>query len=225
MIENGAQHDVFIRTSFLERLAHELRGPSGVTLGALDEIEHALGEEAVRIRPLLEMARRGSRRVLHTADRLSQTAQLEGAKAAPLLAPADLRLVVHRGLGRALALEGRRAVRMEEDFPAVPVRARIDETWFEAAVFELGCETLARARSLVDVGFEHGAGTISLRMRIDAEALPREPVCRFSAHAEQPDAGLAFALVRDVAESHGGALRMAVEAPGTSTFRLELPAS
>jgi signal transduction histidine kinase len=27
----------YLKTSFLEALAHELRGPSGVTLGALDD--------------------------------------------------------------------------------------------------------------------------------------------------------------------------------------------
>src|SRR5690606_33938923 len=68
----------YVRTELLERIAHELRGPAGVTLGALDEIERVLasveGEDA---RALLLMARRGIRRILRTAERLTRTAQLE----------------------------------------------------------------------------------------------------------------------------------------------------
>jgi two-component system sensor histidine kinase TctE len=223
MSEDAAQRESYVRTTFLERLAHELRGPSGVALGALDEIEHALGEDAARIRPLLEMARRGSRRVLHTADRLSQTAQLEGAQVRLHFTLADARVVVRSGLARAVALEGRRTVQLVDGCPDEPVRARIDETWLEAAIFELGCEALTRARSRVEVTLDQRGSTLCLRLLIDAESLPHEPVCRFSAQAERRDSGLAFALVRDVAESHGGALRLAKPAPGTSTFCLELP--
>ena len=54
--------DLYLRTEFLERVAHELRGPSGVTLGAIDEMELLLGEDSEKVKPLLSMARRGIRR-------------------------------------------------------------------------------------------------------------------------------------------------------------------
>ena len=72
--------DAYLRTLFLERVTHELRSPLGVIDGALQELECALGEDAANHRGLLDMARRGIRRLARTADRLQQTAMCERAR-------------------------------------------------------------------------------------------------------------------------------------------------
>src|SRR5689334_21052599 len=99
----------YLRTELLERIAHELRGPAGVTLGALDELEHALDDaQRDQHKLLFAMARRGARRVLRTAERLTRTAQLEGSgiHAVPT-APTDLRGIVKQATEDAEAVEGR----------------------------------------------------------------------------------------------------------------------
>lgn len=53
----------YLRTTFLERIAHELRGPAGVAAGALDEIERVMGAQGDEVRPFFSMARRGLRRI------------------------------------------------------------------------------------------------------------------------------------------------------------------
>jgi CheY-like chemotaxis protein len=74
--KNGAQ--------YLRRLSHDIRGPLGVTLGALDELELALGADAATYASLLAMARRGARKVLQIAESMSQRSEeLNRDEAAP----------------------------------------------------------------------------------------------------------------------------------------------
>lgn len=66
--------------SFLERAAHDIRGPAGVTLGALSELEQSLGAEITPAQSsLLSMARRGMKRVLAVADQLTGVVDEESA--------------------------------------------------------------------------------------------------------------------------------------------------
>src|SRR4051812_42731051 len=95
MSETREDASRYLRTELLERIAHELRGPAGVTLGALDELEHALGAQAVEQNQMLfAMARRGARRVLRTAERLARTALLESASQHITPVPSDLGKIV-----------------------------------------------------------------------------------------------------------------------------------
>src|ERR1700761_2779910 len=67
----------FLRTEFLQRLAHDLRGHAGVIHGALQELEASLGEQVASGELFLGMAKRGVKRILRTADKLQQTGQIE----------------------------------------------------------------------------------------------------------------------------------------------------
>jgi CheY-like chemotaxis protein len=70
--------------AFLNKVAHDLRGPAGVVTGALDELELALGPElAATHAMLLGMARRGAQKVLKVAEMLSETAERDREKQAP----------------------------------------------------------------------------------------------------------------------------------------------
>ncbi len=85
--------------SFLERAAHDIRGPAGVTLGALSELEQSLGAQITPAQTsLLSMARRGMKRVLAVADQLTRVVDSESAEA---VAPAD----VGRGAATVLIVD------------------------------------------------------------------------------------------------------------------------
>ena len=144
----------FVRTEFLDRVAHELRGPAGVTLGALDELELSLGEAAETYRTLFAMARRGAFKVLRTADRLTRTAQLEaGVKFHPVAT--DLKEVVRRACVDASRVEERSKVKFDINLPDGTCTIPLDASWAQAAVTEDRLMEIAIEAGAEDV---HDAG-------------------------------------------------------------------
>jgi len=91
----------YLRTAFLERLAHELRGPAGVIHGALQELEAALGPSAGEHEVFLGMAKRGLKRILRTADRLQHTGQLERGTLEPSPVGCDLGALLKQAVSDA----------------------------------------------------------------------------------------------------------------------------
>lgn len=195
----------FLRGEFLERLAHEMRGPTGVTLGALDELELALGPDAERLRGLLNMARRGARKVLRTADRLSRTAQLDAGLLELSPVPADLAALVRSASGEAEAVEGRRTVKVTLELADAPCVALLDAGWAQVAVLEVITQGLRSARRAVDVSLSRDGERCVLTVSDDGPM--RSFVAeRFVSQADRRDTGLAMPLAADVVRAHGGEL-------------------
>ena len=86
----------YMKTGFLARVAHDIRGPAGVALTAMDELETALGPEDVwQYAALFVIMRRSARRVLRIAEKLARGVEAAGgAHYSP--APMALRPVVDR---------------------------------------------------------------------------------------------------------------------------------
>ena len=143
--------DLYLRTTFLERVAHELRGPAGVTSGALDEIESALGARAGELAEFFSMARRGVLRIVRVARRLHRTAQLEAGAAEWVLGPQDLRVLVERGAREAEQLEARRGIRLQLSTSPDPCWAHVDPTWLGEAISEIVANAIRFARQEVTV--------------------------------------------------------------------------
>ncbi|MEY4511307.1 MAG: hypothetical protein RLZZ450_3429 [Pseudomonadota bacterium] len=205
---SGTPDDVsrYLRTELLERIAHELRGPAGVTLGALDELEHSLGSDVVeQNRMLFAMARRGARRVLRTAERLARTALLESAS--PHISPitSDVRAVVKQASEDAELTEGRSSVRLKVNLPDQPCLCEADGGWLLVALSELVSQAIRAARREVEVTVEGGA-TLAIRVSDDRTVVMDAPTDRFVALADRRDAALGWPLVWDVARAHGGNL-------------------
>lgn len=192
----------YLRTEFLERIAHELRGPAGVTLGVLDELELSLGSEVAQHRALLAMARRGALRVLRTAERLTRAGQLESGAVSFHLVRSDLRTVARRACAEACVIEGRSHVKVTEAAPELPCHASIDEGWAQAALTELVAHALRLAAREVRVEVTESAQIIVTHDGASSEV----PAGRFERRADRRDAGLALPMVRQVADALGGQL-------------------
>ncbi len=202
----------FVRTEFLDRVAHELRGPAGVTLGALDELELSLGEAAEAHRTLFAMARRGAFKVLRTADRLTRTAQLEaGVQFKPVAT--DLREVVKRACTEAARIEERSKVKLEISIPDEPHVLPLDAGWVQAAITELVSQALHLARREVSVKIIEKSNVLITSDAVGHHASPSTQ--RFERRADRRDAGLAIPLAREVAHAHGGDLYIESNETGT----------
>ncbi|MFT3921687.1 MAG: hypothetical protein QM778_04055 [Myxococcales bacterium] len=208
--------DLYLRTELLERIAHELRGPAGVTLGALDEIERLLarteGEEDARA--LLSMARRGARRVLRTAERLTRTAQLEAGLPHMASILLDVREIVARVARDTEQLEGRSAVRVELVTAAQPCVAHVDSNWLGAALGELFSQSIRCARSHVQIQVQNDAGFVRISARDDRANNVELPDARFIPLRDRRDCGLGWPLALDVARAHGGELAISAQSSG-----------
>lgn len=204
--------EFYLRTELLERIAHELRGPAGVTLGALDEMERLIEslDTSEESRSLMLMARRGAKRVLRTAERLTRTAHLESGPAAFSVVPQDVRELVACAAREAEQLEGRSAIRVVLELGDEPRVAQVDTGWLMSALEEVFAYAIRSARSNVQIAVRSEAGRVEI-IAIDDRMTNVEVLsARFLSLRDKRDCALGWPLAWDVAKAHGGELSLTV---------------
>ncbi len=196
----------YLRTLFLERIAHELRGPLAVVDGAMQELEHHLGEDAEAHRPLFLMMKRGIRRLARTADRLQQTGVCERAELVLEPNRCDVVDLVRWSVEEAVANEAGRSVEVHLELPEKPRYFEVDGRWLSIALYEVASNAIRHARESVTVGWQETNGSLRVSFTDDSpSAQDFEPI-RFRPPSAGRGLGLALAIVRDVVAAHGGAL-------------------
>lgn len=219
------EENTYLRTSFLDRVAHELRGPAGVIDGAVQELEAALGPSAAEHRVLLDMMRRGVRRIVRTADRLQQTGQCERDNLELTKQRCDLTELMKRAVTEAAATEGRKKIQVDIDAPPLHSYVDVDERWMGVAIYEIASNSIRHARESVRVVLEQEPEAVVLSFIDDNKNSLEFAPMRFKPPREARGLGLALAIVRDVVEAHGGSLtidRAGDDAPKTRV-RVRIP--
>lgn len=160
-----------------KKVAHDVRGPLGVIAAALHEIELSVNEEGsddasaalARLRTdlprLLEMARRGTRKL----ERLAITMDAVGALEAPALSSVDLLPMVKTAIERMQTAERRPQVKVVVDEPAQTVRVRVSPQLFTHALEELFGHAIRRCAAEVRVDFVDSTVRITL---VGVDAVP-----------------------------------------------------
>jgi signal transduction histidine kinase len=197
---------------FWDRVAHDVRGPVGVTSGALNEIELALGADAEKFRPYFLMAKRGMLRVLRTADRLQRAAQLDGGAVEWAMITLDLRDLAAQAVADAELIEARRGIQVNFTSSNEACRIQADPAWLLAAMGDLLANAIRLARSDVTVHVHRAACEVHVTIRHDG--LARSDRSRCDLRGEN-------ALVLDVVAAHGGSVSFDVDTP---TAAIVLPA-
>jgi len=196
----------YLRTEFLERIAHELRGPAGVTRGALDEIERALGPQAADVKPFFAMARRGINRILRSADRLQRTAHFELHRDGAPRVPTDLRRITAEAAREAEEIESRRNIRVDVALGDVPCLAAVDPAWLSVALGEIVGNAIRFARASVAVRTTIADSEAHVTVLDDGPGFGGPPPTRFQAPYPRRGLGLSLPLVTDIVEAHSGKL-------------------
>jgi signal transduction histidine kinase len=194
----------YLRTEFLERIAHDLRGPAGVTLGALDEIERTLGPNAEELQPMLRMARRGLRRILRSAERLDRTSQLEAKSRNWETATHDLGVLVRQVLREVQLTEGRDRVTVDQLGDATPCVAAVNVTWVRAALGEIVSNAIHFARARVVIETRETETEVEVVISDDGPGFAGTYAPRFVRLGEAGGLGLSLPIVQDVVRAHGG---------------------
>ena len=193
----------YLRTTFLERLAHDLRGAASTATGGLDEVsEQVKGSDGERF---AEIARRSIARVLRISTSLAEAAELERGALQLAKADVDLLEIASAAADGARALENRRAI---EVLVTGTGRARGDAGRLKRATFELVSNAIRAARSKVTISVADGAGaTVTIVVSDDGPGCP-PLVPRFTPTQERRGLGLGLAMAMDVARAHGGTLKV-----------------
>lgn len=220
----------FLRTEFLQRLAHDLRGHAGVIHGALQELEASLADRAASGDLFLGMAKRGVKRILRTADRLQQTGQIERGTLGLTKTECDVRALIKEAAEEAHGIEGRKKINVELDLPGSIVSCLADSHWLSAAFFELLANAIRHAQARVRVTVSSQADTVSVEVMDDGKPVGPFGPSRFQAPKDRRGLGLGLAIVHDVAVAHGGNLNIAYGAgdaprPYGAKVTLQLPRS
>jgi len=196
----------YLKTEFLERIAHELRGPAGVTLGALDELDLALGSESARVANLLAMARRSVQRVLRTAERLQRVAQLEAGDVEWQRERRDLRDIVRAALVTVEGLEARKGIAVVVALSDTACMAEVDVPWVTSAVTELVLNAIRNAKTTAEVNTALRDNEVRVSVTDDGGGFSGPVNKRFAPSGRRQGLGVSLSLVNDVARAHGGQL-------------------
>ncbi len=220
--DSDAPDDTYVRTHFLARIAHELRGPAGVIHGALHELEIALGSDSEKFRSLLSMADRGVKRLLRTAMLLEETSQFEQGKVEFTRVRCNVIDIVQHAALDAEALDSRRMIAVKVDAPSTPCFGNVDARWIAMALGEIFSNAIRHASAHVLVRVVCDSGMIRINCTDDNRSPRAFAPIRFREPNERRGHGLALAIARDVVAAHEGTIEIAMGDFGCSVT-VQLP--
>lgn len=205
-----------------QNASHELRTPLTVLTG---EIELALQTDLpAASRDAMTTALEQAQRVSRLAQNLLTLAHLEESNLPLAVETADLDEVVRLAAARAgqQPLAHGRAIVVESETTIAPV----DVTRIEQAVGNLVDNALAHGEGQVTVALHDGPAALTITVGDEGEGFPQElrdtAFERFvrSSDARHHGAGLGLAIIRAIAEAHGGTVSIDAEEPATVVITL-----
>jgi signal transduction histidine kinase len=139
---------------------------------------------------------------------LQQTGQLERGNVQLHRESCDISVLVQNAVTEAQGLENRRSIEMDVQVGDAAVLAAVDARWLSVAVFELTSNAIRHATQRVQVKLTADEREIVISVTDDNRAHVDFAPARWKFTREARGLGLALAIVREVAEEHGGTLEI-----------------
>ncbi len=224
------------RSRFFANVSHDLRTPLSLILGPVEEILDRAEDVPDDVRRRLETVRRNARTLGGQVEDLLTLARSEAERSEAEIRPVELSSLLREVAGHFSAHADGRSIDYRISAPA-ELTARVDPELVRRAVLNLlsNAFRFAPDGGTVRCGLERtddGVAVVVADSGPGVDEEDREAVfARFrrpgsGGGEERPDggAGLGLAIVREVAESHGGSVELDRAAEGGARFVLRLPA-
>jgi PAS domain S-box-containing protein len=219
------------KAGFLAVLSHELRNPLGPMRTSLQVLEEAVpeSERAARAR---EVIRRQTDHLAHLVDDLLDATRVSQGKVVLQRDRLDLGEVVRRTCHDHRLLFEERHVELRTELPGAPLWVDGDPTRLAQLVGNLlqNAAKFTGPAGCAVVGVSGADGSARLRVRDDGRGIEAGLLGRLFEPFVQGERGamgglgLGLALVKSVAELHGGTVRAESDGPGRgSEFVVSLP--
>lgn len=204
------------------RIAHEIRTPLGVLLGALSQIESTPENGKT-----LELAGRALAQLTRLSDRLSLLSRAAAGFADGLeVQPVGLGAAVQQAVALVQSARRRRGVTVHHDAPASDAHVSADPRLLVAAIAELVDNAVRHASSRVDVTFTVDGDRAVVTIDDDGPGLDeerREALFQSSlGHGRPGGLGLGTWLAQEIVHRFAGDVRL-VATPGRTRFELDVP--
>jgi signal transduction histidine kinase len=222
------------KTAFFNNVSHEFRTPLTLLLGPLaDAIADAAEPLPPRQRERIEIARRSSMRLLKLVNSLLDFSRIEAGRAKPVPEPTELATFTAELASSFQSLIEGEGLRFVLDCPPLPSPVEVDRDMWEKIVLNLVSNAFKFTfDGTIAVTLRAAEEHVELEVRDTGVGIPAEELDRVferfhrvsgTRSRTHEGTGIGLALVKELAELHGGTARVASTAGKGTTFTIRIP--
>ncbi|GAB2624185.1 hypothetical protein Aab01nite_17770 [Paractinoplanes abujensis] len=220
------------KTNFFSNVSHEFRTPLTLILGPLDDLLDDPGLPGQQ-RERLEPMRRNALRLLKLVNTVLDFSRLESGRMRAAYQPTDLADYTARLASTFRSAAERAGLELVVDAPPLPAPVHVDRDMWEKIVLNLLANAVKfTPRGRIEVRIRAVGGGAELTVRDTGIGIPADqlPLLFDRFHRvtgnwsrSHEGTGIGLALVRELAELHGGAATVASEPGAGSVFTVTVP--
>ncbi|MFQ3568576.1 MAG: ATP-binding protein [Aggregatilineales bacterium] len=221
------------RRQMIQAAAHDMRNPLGVALNSLGMLKRLLNAEDDTVAEVIDIAQSGISRIHDLVEDLLNLEQLQtgyGLNRETI----DLGELVYEVTGPLRPLLEAKALQLDVSLPEQLSALYADRRWLSRAICNYLDNAIkyAPSGSTIQLCLLYEGSTLIIEVRDDGPGIPQHDQQRlferfYRPHPDSgiPGAGLGLAIVRSVAEAHGGEVYLHSSPGRGSIFGMRLPLS
>ena len=224
-----------IKSEFLANMSHELRTPLNAVIGFSDMMLHkTFGPLSEKYEEYARLINESGAHLLNLVSDILDLAKIEAGKMVLDIRQTDLSGVVESCLQLSQGLAESRQVKLVADLPDAPVVMDVDARACKQILLNLlsNAVKFSKPGGEVKVSLEVKAEFVRMRVRDKGIGIPEDVLPRLGKAFEQAandpmlareGTGLGLALVRQLADAHGGTVHLASQEGVGTCVTIELP--
>jgi len=224
-----------IKSEFLANMSHELRTPLNAVIGFSDMMLHkTFGPLPGKYEEYARLINDSGAHLLNLVSDILDLAKIEAGKMVLDIKQTDLNGVVESCLQLSQGLAESRQVKLVADLPVAPVVVEVDARACKQILLNLlsNAVKFSKPGGNVKVSLEAKGDFVRMRVRDKGIGIPEDVLPRLGKafeqaandpHLAREGTGLGLALVRQLADAHGGSVHLASQEGVGTCVTVELP--